>query len=219
MTFLFVSFISIINAYSIPDGFIQYLPNSAWAPSPDFVAKEYIINPLPYSKLNPSLPLNFSWATAGANNGSLITSVRNQMLPNPCGSCWAHAAVGALSDRIKISMYNKTGRIPYDINLAPQYLLDLCFYSKKYECGSCNGGSSNIAYSVIHETSISDESCSPYLGQEVSLWSEQTPTHYICRQVDWFTGKISLIPITILYNPIDFGQCRLCQNIEDTRSA
>ena len=164
----YMHFIISVFSYTIPPGFIQYKPNSAWAPGPDFIAKEVIINPVPYSKLNTQLPLNFSWSTAGPNNGSLITPVRNQFLPNPCGSCWAVAATGALSDRLKISTYKKTNIVPVDINLTPQYLLDLCFYSK-YECGSCNGGSSNTAYFVIHQTSISDDSCSPYLGREVSV--------------------------------------------------
>eukprot|EP01083_Nonionella_stella_P242436 845667_1 len=139
------------------------------------------------------MPVNFSWLRAGPSNSSLVTPVRNQMLPNPCGSCWAISSIGALSDQLKISTYKNTGRIPVDINLAPQYLLDLCFYSK-YECGSCNGGSGNTAYAVIHETSISDESCSPYLGREVSFWAETSPTKYLCRKVNWFTGDMFLTP-------------------------
>eukprot|EP01084_Bolivina_argentea_P246456 412459_1 len=183
------------DAYQIPDGYIQYEHGCAWAPADNYKPKEVIKTPLPYAHKmfdNP-LPLNFSWTSAGPANSSLVTgNVRHQMVPNACGCCWAIASTGALSDRLKIETFKKTGSIPVDINLAPQYLLDLCFYSH-YDCGSCNGGSANSAYSVIYQTSISDESCSPFIGREVSFWAELPPTEYICRTCGT-DGSCSLIP-------------------------
>ncbi len=46
------------------------------------------------------LPRNFSWLTF--QGVSYLTRSLNQHLPTYCGSCWAHAAVSVLADRIKI---------------------------------------------------------------------------------------------------------------------
>ena len=48
-----------------------------------------------------------------------LTNVKNQHLPQYCGSCWAFAATSALSDRIKIK---RKAAWP-DINIAPQMLI------------------------------------------------------------------------------------------------
>ncbi len=97
--FYFTCLYSIVTiiAYDIPDGFVQYENGCAWAPDPSCKPKEVITTPPPYISLNENMPVNFSWLTAGPSNSSLVTPVRNQMLPNPCGSCWAISAVGALS--------------------------------------------------------------------------------------------------------------------------
>ena len=46
---------------------------------------------------------------------SYLTNIRNQHVPTYCGSCWAHAATSALSDRIKIA---RKAAWP-DINISP----------------------------------------------------------------------------------------------------
>eukprot|EP00551_Chaetoceros_affinis_P010005 CAMPEP_0203669658 /NCGR_PEP_ID=MMETSP0090-20130426/5958_1 /ASSEMBLY_ACC=CAM_ASM_001088 /TAXON_ID=426623 /ORGANISM="Chaetoceros affinis, Strain CCMP159" /LENGTH=318 /DNA_ID=CAMNT_0050534385 /DNA_START=188 /DNA_END=1141 /DNA_ORIENTATION=+ len=55
-------------------------------------------NTLTLTKL--TLPKAFSWLTFQGK--SHITRSLNQHLPTYCGSCWAHAAVSVLADRIKI---------------------------------------------------------------------------------------------------------------------
>ncbi len=77
---------------------------------------------------------------------------RNQHLPFYCGSCWAHAATSALSDRIKIA---RKAAWP-DINLSPQVLIS---------CGpgdGCHGGEAGQANEWMHKNGITDETCSIY---------------------------------------------------------
>ena len=60
-----------------------------------------------------------------------------------CGSCWAHAALSSLADRIKIAR-NAQGD---DINLSIQYVLN-CGASI---AGSCHGGTHTGTYQFIQE--------------------------------------------------------------------
>ena len=59
------------------------------------------------------LPAQWEWNSVDGKN--LITNIRNQHIPQYCGSCWAHAATSALSDRIKVA---REGAWP-DINISP----------------------------------------------------------------------------------------------------
>lgn len=98
-----------------------------------------------------SLPSNFFWGNV--SGVSLLTLVRNQHIPQYCGSCWAFAATSSLSDRIKIK---RNGSFP-EINLSPQVLL-----SCDHEDYGCHGGDAIFAYEYIAENNITDESCSVY---------------------------------------------------------
>merc|ERR1711990_734173 len=67
---------------------------------------------------------------------SFCTMSRNQHIPQYCGSCWAHGAISALGDRVKIAR-NAKG---IDINPSVQHLLNCG------TAGSCNGGDESSAY-------------------------------------------------------------------------
>ncbi|CAK9052619.1 Cathepsin Z [Durusdinium trenchii] len=103
------------------------------------------------------LPDEFDWGDV--NGRSFLTAMKNQHIPQYCGSCWAHGVVSALQDRIKIA---RKGR-GEDINLSIQYILNC----GTRVAGSCHGGSHTGAMQFIkesgfipHETCLQYEACS-----------------------------------------------------------
>jgi cathepsin X len=104
-----------------------------------------------------SYPDDFTWCDKDGVN--YCTMSRNQHIPQYCGSCWAHGAVSALGDRVKIAR-NAKG---IDINLAVQHVLNCG------NVGSCHGGGIDSVYQWIHKisktgTGISYESANPYIA-------------------------------------------------------
>eukprot|EP00549_Striatella_unipunctata_P025469 CAMPEP_0118690244 /NCGR_PEP_ID=MMETSP0800-20121206/9991_1 /TAXON_ID=210618 ORGANISM="Striatella unipunctata, Strain CCMP2910" /NCGR_SAMPLE_ID=MMETSP0800 /ASSEMBLY_ACC=CAM_ASM_000638 /LENGTH=210 /DNA_ID=CAMNT_0006587839 /DNA_START=293 /DNA_END=922 /DNA_ORIENTATION=- len=107
----------------------------------------------------------------------------NQHIPQYCGSCWAHAALSVLADRIKISRIlsssynnnnhnntaagannnndNNNNNID-DINLSIQHVLN-CATDM---AGSCHGGKESGTYQWIHQKNgfVVYDTCQPYLA-------------------------------------------------------
>merc|ERR1711959_528623 len=130
--------------------------------------------PLPQDYIKDSdLPSNFTWCDKDGVN--YCTKSLNQHIPQYCGSCWAHGAVSALGDRIKIA--RKAQGI--DINLSVQHVLNCG------NVGSCHGGSIDGAYQWLHKISketgsgISYDTSNPYMA--CSSESEEG----ICKGQDW----------------------------------
>jgi len=96
------------------------------------------------------LPDTHIWNSVDGVN--YLTNLRNQHVPSYCGSCWAHAATSAFSDRIKIA---RKAAWP-DINVAPQVLI-----SCSGDDG-CHGGEAFNAFEWMAKNEISDETCSIY---------------------------------------------------------
>ena len=80
--------------------------------------RESYTSPLPYTYIGEEdLPDSFTWGNV--DGISYLTHSLNQHIPQYCGSCWAHGALSALGDRIKIVNASKD-----EINLSVQYLLN-----------------------------------------------------------------------------------------------
>jgi cathepsin X len=88
------------------------------------------------------IPDNWNWDDV--NGKSYLTKLLNQHIPHYCGSCWAHGAISALQDRIKIARKGEG----HDINLSIQYLLN-CGAGT---AGSCHGGYHTGVYELIQKT-------------------------------------------------------------------
>ncbi len=73
---------------------INYGHQRLSVPLPSVVKK-----PLPYDSRDFST-LPESWDVRNVSGVSYATMNRNQLLPQYCGSCWAHAATSVLSDRL-----------------------------------------------------------------------------------------------------------------------
>jgi len=124
-----------------------------------------------------AVPPAFNWCNfdgEGKNSRSYCTKSLNQHIPQYCGSCWAHGAVSALADRIKIARH-ATGA---DVNPSVQHILNCG------NVGSCHGGSVDGPYQWIHEISrtgagISYDTANPYMA--CSSESEQG----FCPEADW----------------------------------
>merc|ERR550534_2624076 len=80
------------------------------------------------------MPADFTWCDKDGVN--YCTMSRNEHIPQYCGSCWAHAAVSALADRVKIARKAKG----IDINPSVQHLLNCG------GVGSCAGGTVDRPY-------------------------------------------------------------------------
>lgn len=117
-------------------------------------------SPLPATYLSTAdIPKAFSWSNV--NGVNYLTHTLNQHIPQYCGSCWAHAAVSCLSDRIQIARARAGMSSRDEINLSVQYLLNC----GSEIAGSCRGGSSTGAFEFIHENGfIPYDTCQPYIA-------------------------------------------------------
>ena len=105
-----------------------------------------------------ALPRKFDWShevlsDAPPAAGDWLTPVKNQ---TTCGSCWSHAALGAMEARWNI----QNGDATLDIDLSEQWLVD-CHHDGAVGCG---GGAPEQALDFITAHGVPSEACDPFLG-------------------------------------------------------
>lgn len=182
---------------------------SCYKPVPQHsVPAEVITSPRP---LTVNLPDNWDWRNI--NGKSFVSNVLTQQGPHVCGSCWAEAATGALSDRFKIAT-NGT----LQINLAVQVLLN---YDPSLSGGSCMGGDDYIAASFFNKYGISDDTCAPFAGVDFgwgfdccdgSNSSREFVQRHLCHTCDW-DGTCGWVQDYHLYRASEFGKVQGEQNM------
>ncbi|KAK3242536.1 hypothetical protein CYMTET_47783 [Cymbomonas tetramitiformis] len=155
-------------------------PSEVWTREQEdaagIIRSNYTVGTAPHELLTAeqTYPDEFTWCDKDGVN--YCTMSRNQHIPQYCGSCWAHGAVSALADRIKIAR----GAKGIDINLSVQHILNCG------KVGSCHGGSVVGPYAWIHSLSqndatggISYETSNPYMA--CSSESQEG----FCPYADW----------------------------------
>lgn len=81
---------------------------------------EVIKSPVPKIP-RAELPASLDYRTRG-----LLTADLNQHIPTYCGSCWAHAAMSSIADRIKIATNGMTAFKGNILAYFPDYIFFLC---------------------------------------------------------------------------------------------
>jgi len=105
------------------------------------ISQDYEAENLPETRL----PSSWDW-----RDQNIVTSIKDQQ---NCGSCWAHAMIGALE-----SLAVKDGGYPKSLNLSEQYLVSDCFPT--YDC---NGAEEMlIVANFLKSSGAPDEACYPY---------------------------------------------------------
>jgi cathepsin X len=119
-------------------------------------ARQYppvILSPLPSAD---DIPTVWDWRNVSGVN--YLTANVNQHIPRYCGSCWLHAGIAVLNDRLKIA---RRAKWP-EINLARQVVLNC----GAKVAGSCEGGSDYGVFVFAWKYGIPDDTCQPYDAQE-----------------------------------------------------
>jgi len=147
--------------------------------------------PRVHAPLEPVEDLPSQWEWGSVNGTNYLTNMRNQHVPQYCGSCWAHAATSSFSDRIKIA---RNAAWP-DINISPQVII-----SCEDKDLVCHGGEPYNAYEWMANNEVTDETCSIYMGR--GLDNGQTCSSMIkCRNCN--PGEACFVPDQYLVYNVD----------------
>lgn len=117
------------------------------------IVGSHVISPVPKVKSANELPVSLDYRSLG-----LLTQDLNQHIPVYCGSCWAHAALSSLADRLKIA----TKGTQRDLIPSVQALINCG------NAGTCSGGDSNAANAwVFKNGGIPDVTCQAYQAKNM----------------------------------------------------
>lgn len=156
----------------------------------------YLIqSPLPHEYLSlESLPKAHDWRNYEGVN--YLSFIRNQHIPQYCGSCWAHGATSSLADRINIL---RKGAFPR-ATLSPQVIINC------HAGGSCNGGNAGGVYEFGKTHGIPDDSCMNYKGLNPENNDYTCTAEKVCSSCSLLDGVETCSAVTTqLYTVSEYG--------------
>ncbi|KAG7384502.1 hypothetical protein PHYPSEUDO_002554 [Phytophthora pseudosyringae] len=115
-----------------------------------------------------ALPGQLDWCARG-----LCTPSWNQHIPRYCGSCFAHGALSAAQDRIKM-LHKARGHAGPDVQLSRQTFLN-CGPAHGLSDG-CGGGEPSDVFEFMHHYGLPDETCVPYSATDYRKYTETNGT-------------------------------------------
>jgi len=158
--------------------------------------------PVIHTPLVPVNDLPTSWEWNNIDGVNMVTNVRNQHIPMYCGSCWAHAATSAISDRIKGA---RKAAWP-DINISPQVII-----SCEQTDDGCHGGEAYNAFEWMAKNEVTDETCSIYRAQGYDN-GQLCSAMNVCRNCN--PGEACFVPDQyMVYGVDEFGAVSGEQNM------
>jgi cathepsin X len=131
--------------------FAEVPAESSW----EWYGGENIRSPLPQDYIKAS-DLPSKWVWNDVNGTNFLTLLRNQHLPQYCGSCWAFGSTSSLGDRMNIIRARAGQSLWPEINFSPQVLIN------EDGGGTCNGGNAKGVMAYIHNHGLPDETCQVY---------------------------------------------------------
>jgi len=156
---------------------------------------KYVLTPEPHTYLDVNaLPDSFSWNSMNGTN--YLSTVRNQHIPQYCGSCWAMGSTSSLADRYNIK--RGPGFFP-SAYLSVQNVLSCG--NAKTGCGTCDGGDDGPVYQYAQKFGIPDETCNNYQAKD-----EKCTTMTACYTCDP-TGHCAAISKYKTLHVSEYGDC------------
>jgi len=113
------------------------------------------------------LPENFDWCQLG-----MCTASWNQHIPNYCGSCYLHASLSSVNDRIKL-MIQRSGIAVPDVILSRQTFLN-CAPGVGLSEGCVNGEAPEV-FAYMKQYGLPDETCMPYNATDNRKYGSGNP--------------------------------------------
>jgi len=158
-------------------------------------AGKYVLTPEPHTYLDVSaLPDSFTWSAMNGTN--YLSTVRNQHIPQYCGSCWAMGSTSSLADRYNIK--RGPGFFP-SAYLSVQNVLSCG--NAKTSCGTCDGGDDAPVYQYAQKYGIPDETCNNYQAKDEKCTAEAAC--YTCDP----TGKCAPVTKYKSMRVSEYGDC------------